>query len=165
MRADSAVEPTKSENTTVTCRRSARSSGGALGVLDLAAAAAEGPATPASVRRAAIASSSFTRCPKRRDAKLLQVLVRQTRKDRLVYVILAECRLVLPEAQAPQPDHHVHDGCPSIMGGEHHFLAHKRCPGQIGLSVSQRFTKTAAVISPTAVFIADCENTGLAFKS
>ena len=47
---------------------------------------------------------------KRGDTKLLQVLVRQARENRLVYVILAEDRLVLPEAQAPQPDHDVHDG-------------------------------------------------------
>ena len=46
------------------------------------------------------------------DAKLLQSLVRQARENRLVYVILAEDRLVLPEAQAPQPDHDVHDGAP-----------------------------------------------------
>ena len=36
--------------------------------------------------------------PKRRDAKLLQVLVRQAWENRLVYVILAEDRLVLREA-------------------------------------------------------------------
>jgi hypothetical protein len=53
--------------------------------------------------------------PKRRDAKLLQVLVRQARENRLIYVILTECRLILPEAQAPQPDHNVHDGRPTIM--------------------------------------------------
>ena len=47
---------------------------------------------------------------KRRDAKLLQVLVRQAWENRLVYVILAEDRLVLAEAQAPQPDHDVHEG-------------------------------------------------------
>ena len=46
------------------------------------------------------------------DAKLLQGLVRQARKDRLVYLILAECSLILPEAQAPQPEHNVHDGAP-----------------------------------------------------
>ena len=57
-----------------------------------------------------MASSSFTTVPNRGDAKLLQGLVRQARKNRLVYVILAECRLVLSEAQAPQPDHNVHDG-------------------------------------------------------
>jgi len=48
--------------------------------------------------------------PNRGDAKLLQVLVRQARENRLVYVILAEDGLILPEAQAPQPDHDVHDG-------------------------------------------------------
>ena len=36
--------------------------------------------------------------------------MRQARKNRLVYLILAECRLILPEAQAPQPDHNVHEG-------------------------------------------------------
>src|SRR5262249_49792136 len=35
---------------------------------------------------------------KRGDTKLLQVLVRQARENRFVYVILAEDRLVLPEA-------------------------------------------------------------------
>ena len=40
---------------------------------------------------------------KRRDAKFLQVLVRQTRENRLLYVILAENRLIFSEAQAPQP--------------------------------------------------------------
>ena len=32
------------------------------------------------------------------DAKLLQVLERQARENRLVYLVLAECRLILPEA-------------------------------------------------------------------
>ena len=45
-----------------------------------------------------------------RDAEVLQVLRRQVRQNRLVYLVLAECRLILPEAQAPQPDHDVHDG-------------------------------------------------------
>ena len=112
MRAESAVEPTKSENITVTWRRSARSSGGALGALDVVAASTEGALPLASLRRAAMASSSFTPVPECCDAKLLEVLVRQARENRLVYLILAECRLVLPEAQAPQPDHNVHDGAP-----------------------------------------------------
>jgi hypothetical protein len=43
------------------------------------------------------------------DAKLLQVLFREARKNRLVYLVFAEYRLVLPEAQAPQPDHDVHN--------------------------------------------------------
>jgi hypothetical protein len=51
--------------------------------------------------------------PNCRDAKLLQGLVRQARENRLVYLILAECRLVPSEAQAPQPDYNVHDGAPT----------------------------------------------------
>src|SRR3984957_14090408 len=74
------------------------------------------------------------------DAKLLQVLVRQTRENRLVYLILAECRLILPEAQAPQPDHDVHDGRPSIMGGVHLLPGKRECPGWRW--VSQGFAKT-----------------------
>ena len=110
MRADSAVEPTKSENITVTWRRSARSSGEALGVLDEVAASAEGACALASLRRAAIASRSFTAMPECRDAKLLQVFRRQVRQDRLVNLVLAERSLILSEAKAPQPDHDVHDG-------------------------------------------------------
>jgi hypothetical protein len=44
--------------------------------------------------------------------------VRQAWKDRLVYLILAECRLILPEAQAPQP-HNVHDGAHSGVAAHH----------------------------------------------
>ena len=81
----------------------------ALGALDVVAASTEGVLPLASLRRAAMASSSLHGA-QRGDAKLLQGLVRQARKNRLVYVILAESRLVLPEAQAPQPDHNVHEG-------------------------------------------------------
>jgi hypothetical protein len=59
MRADRAGEPTKSENITVTWRRSARSSGDTLGVADTVATSAEGALPPASLRRAAIASRSL----------------------------------------------------------------------------------------------------------
>jgi hypothetical protein len=51
-----------------------------------------------------------------RDAKLLQVLFRQALKNRLVYLILAENGLVLPEAQVPQPDHNVHERAPRNWG-------------------------------------------------
>jgi hypothetical protein len=53
------------------------------------------------------------------DAKLLQVLVRQAQQDGVVYLILAEGRLILPEAQAPQPDHDVHDDVPIRVAGHH----------------------------------------------
>ena len=110
MRAESAVEPTRSENITVTWRRSARSSGEALGALDVVAASTEGALPLASVRRAAMASSSLRRCPSDVTPSSFRSSCRQARKNRLVYLILAECRLILPEAQAPQPDHNVHDG-------------------------------------------------------
>jgi hypothetical protein len=54
------------------------------------------------------------------DAKLLQVLFRQARKNRLVYLILAKCGLILPEAQAPQLDHNVHDGARPFRVAVHH---------------------------------------------
>src|SRR5262245_40773798 len=50
------------------------------------------------------------------DAKVLQVLGRQVRQDLFGYFVLAECCLILPEAQAPQPDHNVHDGAPLNHG-------------------------------------------------
>ena len=57
-----AVEPTRSENITVTWRRSARSSGRALGAVT-ALTLREEVFTLASLRRAAIASSNLRRCP------------------------------------------------------------------------------------------------------
>ena len=53
--------------------------------------------------------------PNCRDAKLPQGLVRQARKNGLVYLILAECRLVPFEAKAPQPIPEVHDGALTIV--------------------------------------------------
>jgi hypothetical protein len=43
------------------------------------------------------------------DADFLQVLLCQIREDPLVDFVVAECLLVFFEAQAPQPDNHVHD--------------------------------------------------------
>jgi hypothetical protein len=59
---------------------------------------------------------------------------RQLGQDRLIYLILAEDRLILPEAQAPQPDHNVHEGAHSrllhiiVRSGESVYMActHKR---------------------------------------
>jgi hypothetical protein len=50
----------------------------------------------------------------RTDPKFLEVLRREVRQDRFVYLIVAECRLILPEAQAPQPDHDVHNDAPYL---------------------------------------------------
>src|ERR1700722_7475597 len=57
--------------------------------------------------------------PECRDAKLLQVLLRKARKNGLVYLILAECCLILPEAQAPQPDHNVHGEAQILLAAYH----------------------------------------------
>jgi hypothetical protein len=49
------------------------------------------------------------------NAEFFQVLSREARKDPLVDLVLAEYRLVFFEAQAPQPDHNVHDGAHSVL--------------------------------------------------
>ena len=41
-------------------------------------------------------------------AELFQILLRQLRKNRLVNLVRAECRLVLFEAKAPQPSADIH---------------------------------------------------------
>ena len=48
--------------------------------------------------------------PQRCDASSFRSSLSQVGQDRLVYLILAEYCLILTEAQAPQPDHNVHDG-------------------------------------------------------
>ena len=48
------------------------------------------------------------------NAKLFKVLGGEAREDPLVDLIVAECPLVFFEAQAPQPDHNVHDGAPEL---------------------------------------------------
>ena len=76
------------------------------------------------------------------DANLLQVLSRQVREDRLVNVVVAEDRLVLREAQAPQLNHNVHDGAHN-RGSVHHLPETRGCPGwRWG---SQGFAKHAEV--------------------
>ena len=42
--------------------------------------------------------------------EVLEVLGREVRQNRLVYLFLAEYSLILPEAEAPQADYDVHDG-------------------------------------------------------
>ena len=94
----------------MTWRRSARSSGDTLAGLVVVASSAEGALPLASVRSAAIASSSFAAVPECRDAQLLQVLGRQAGKNRFVNLVLAERSLILSKAKAPQPNHNVHWG-------------------------------------------------------
>ena len=96
----------------------------------------------ASARRAAIASRSLRRWPSDGDAKLLEVLRRQVRQDRLVYLILAEDRLILPEAQAPQPDHNVHRGAPTFSGEADHPLGgREESRAGVGLSEDRKIAE------------------------
>ena len=95
MRAESAVEPTKSENITVTWRRSARSSGGALGALGRGRRVNGGRLAAPVVAQGSDGIQELSAVTDWGNAKLLQVLLRQARQNRLVYFVLAECSLVL----------------------------------------------------------------------
>ena len=82
MRADRAVEPTKSENITVTWRRSARSSGEALGRGRDDASAEGALALVGTESRNGI--KEYPAMTDASDAKFLQVLLGEVREDRLV---------------------------------------------------------------------------------
>ena len=79
MRAESAVEPTRSENITVTWRRSARSSGDTLAAPDAVAASAEGACCARFGAKSRYGIEENTTMPECGDTKLLQVLSRQAR--------------------------------------------------------------------------------------
>jgi hypothetical protein len=76
--------------------------------------------------------------PKRTDAQLLQVLRGQVRQDRVVYLVLAESRLIPFEAELPQSIPEVHRGV-ALSRSKHLYLLHSsgRCrsprPAAIGL--------------------------------
>src|SRR5260370_35296107 len=55
------------------------------------------------------------------DPQLFQVLRRQARQDRIVNRVLAECRLILFEAEAPQPTPDVHSGVLNSAGAQSSF--------------------------------------------
>src|SRR6516162_1159404 len=57
------------------------------------------------------------------DAQILQVVCRQTRQDRLVDLIFAECRLIPFEAKAPQPTPDVHHRALTLAADAPHPLA------------------------------------------
>jgi hypothetical protein len=59
----------------------------------------------------------FAAVPECRYAKLLQVLRRQTLQDRFVNLVFAERSLILSKAEAPQPDHDIHDDAPAGRNG------------------------------------------------
>src|SRR6266436_616246 len=87
-RAASMVEPTRSQNITVSCRRSAA-----------AGAEASGDAGD-SVPSPAMSDQT--------DAEILQILGRQARQDPCVDLVRTEGRLVLVEPEAAQPSPNIH---------------------------------------------------------
>jgi hypothetical protein len=66
--------------------------------------------------------------PNRDDAKLLEGLVRQARKNRLVYRVLAERGLILFEIEAPQPAAEVHDSALGLPGERNTIQAYTLVP-------------------------------------
>ena len=96
MRADSAVEPTKSENITVTWRRSAVS----RGETSTATVAPTASMQSGQLRRCWLSRAEFAAMAKQ-DTELLQVLIRQIGQDAVVYRVIAKRGLVLLKAKAP----------------------------------------------------------------
>ena len=120
MRADSAVDPTRSENITVTWRRSAAVSLVVWRMAEvLLRASARAPWPLAQnfdcLKQLAAVSNS-------RHAQILEVVRRQLWQDGGVNFVLAEFRLVFVEAEAPQPPTDVHDGALLLLGSV-------TCPG------------------------------------
>src|ERR1700739_321755 len=107
MRAESAVEPTRSENITVTWRRSAVS----LAASSVARASDSGVGARALAGKEE-GGEQLATTPDKSDAKLLQVLRRQPRQDAVVDLIIAECCLILFEAKPPQPTSEIHGAAP-----------------------------------------------------
>src|SRR5215470_3320173 len=112
IRAESAVEPTKSENITVTWRRSAASTGGARGY-----SIRRGPRRLCTGTKRSTGVQELESSAKR-NTDLAEMILRQIVQNRIVDGVLAECRLILFEAKAPQPTSEVHRNaltCPARM--------------------------------------------------
>jgi hypothetical protein len=138
MRAESAVEPTKSENITVTWRRSARSSGCALGVLDVVRGSTGGVLPLTSLRKVAMASSSLRRCPSevmpssfKSSAVRFGRTVSSTSFSRKTASYFPRPRLRNQTTMSMT--------APTIGDGVHHLTGKRGCPGvafSFGLNVN-----------------------------
>src|SRR5271157_6026362 len=99
-RAASSVEPTKSQNITVSCRRSASPFGARVVVVSPggpeASAAGVGAAKGDGIEQPATMADGG-------DPQIAQILGGQPPQDRIVDVIVAESRRVLCEPQSAQP--------------------------------------------------------------
>jgi hypothetical protein len=130
MRAESAVDPTRSENITVTWRRSARSSGWVLEVPDVFAASTEDALPLASLRRAAIASSSFSRCPTAVTPSSFRVSCVKLGRTVSSISFSRNAASYFPRPRL-RSDHNVHDGAPNSG------LLHIICWGGEGVQEGQ----------------------------
>ena len=99
--------------------------------------------TPASLTQSSDGIQELHTVTKRSDTKLLQVLVRQARENRLVYVILAEIAsyFARPRLRSQTTTSMT---VPTIGSGAHHLPGLRGCPGwRWG---SQGFAKRAEVL-------------------
>src|SRR5262249_38554108 len=96
-RVESGVEPTRSQNITVSWRRSAS--------LEAAAVTAE---VGSEALRVAMASSSLRRWPTEVTPMLIRVFGGELRQHLGVDIIVAEHRYIALKSQIPQPGRYVH---------------------------------------------------------
>ena len=101
-RADSAVDPTKSQNRIVSCRRS--------GLRDLFRTVRLGRSGRRCSLRLKAGDGGLELAPiaNQHHAEILKVFSREFRQHVLIHGIVAECGLVPAEAKAAQPGSHVH---------------------------------------------------------
>ena len=78
--------------------------------------------------------------PECRDAKLFQVLSGQAGKNRSSISFSRNAASYFPRPRL-RSQTTTSMAAPTIGGGAHHLLIQRRCPGQIGLGVSQGFTR------------------------
>ena len=107
MRAESAVEPTRSAEH----HRDLAAFGSVVGrAIDCRRLSAGSCFRICARAQSSDGVEQLAAMPDDDDTQVLQVLRRQARQDRLVDCVLAECCLILFEAKAPQPTSKVHDG-------------------------------------------------------
>ena len=115
MRAERAVEPTRSARSPATWRRSARFGERRSGLGGVVATLSGGRLAARIGAQGGNRIEQLAAVPQRGNAKLLQVFSRQAGKNCLVYLILPERSLILSKAKAPQPDHDFHSPRPQSM--------------------------------------------------
>jgi hypothetical protein len=93
----------------------------------------------------------------RPNTDFLQVLLRQLRQDLFVDRIVAECRLILFEAKAPQPNPEVHKDAQTITWRAIFVCARRRVQDRCGSIATEPFGACAdqCLLLPASHQIAD----------